>query len=160
MSRLVFMIVWNVWSINPIILRLDMQGAWVISVSHSRWIKVKPLPERERLRLRELPHPAHSENLDQVVRVQSSLQATRHSLIWGGRGPAHRRHSVILADSPLSSTQLTPVNTEGRRDCHSNYTRQCTRSGSHLTKLSHPVQLSPVLFEFSLQIRSWSSVLE
>lgn len=147
------------WLIE-IFLRLDKQQAWVIFVSRGQWVKVKPLPVRARLRLRELPHPAHSENLDQVVRVQSSLQATRHSLIWGGTGPAHRRHSVILADSPLSSTQLTPVNTEGRQDCHSNYTRRCTRSGSHLTKLSHPVQLSSVLFEFSLQILSRPSVLE
>lgn len=74
------------------------------------------LPVSERLRLRELPHPVHSENLDHAVRVQSSLQATRHSLIWGGKGPAHRRHSVILAASPLSSIQLSPVNTGGDKD--------------------------------------------
>lgn len=69
------------------------------------------LPVRERLRVWKLPHPAQSENLDHAVRVQSSLQATRHALICGGRGPAQRRHSVMLANLPLSSTQLTPANT-------------------------------------------------
>lgn len=44
-------------------------------------VKEKSVPTSERLRVRELPHPVHSENLDQVVRVQSSLHATRHSLI-------------------------------------------------------------------------------
>lgn len=44
-------------------------------------IKAEPLPVSERLRLLEVPQPAHSENLDHAVRVQSSLQATRHSLI-------------------------------------------------------------------------------
>lgn len=72
----------------------------------------KYLPVSERVRLWELPHPAHSENLDQAVRVQSSLQVIRHPLIWGGTGPAHRRQSVMLADSPLSSTQLIPANIE------------------------------------------------
>lgn len=82
----------------------------VIVVFRNLWMKVESLPVSERLRLRELPHSVHSENLDHAVRVQSSLQASRHSLIWEGKGPAHLKHSVILADSALSPTQLTPVN--------------------------------------------------
>lgn len=73
------------------------------------------LPVSERLRLREPPHPAQSENLDHVVRVQSSLHGTRHSLACRGKGPAHRRHSVMLADSPLSATQLIPAETQRNR---------------------------------------------
>lgn len=75
----------------------------------------KSLPVSERFRLRELPHPAQSENLDQAVRVQSSLQDTRHSLTCRGKGPAQRRHSVMLADSPLSPTQLIPAETQRNR---------------------------------------------
>lgn len=75
----------------------------------------KSLPVSERFRLRELPHPAQSENLDHVVRVQSSLQGTRHPLTCRGKGPAHRRHSVMLADSPLSPTQLIPAETQHAR---------------------------------------------
>lgn len=63
------------------------------------------------MRLRVLPHPEHSVNLDHVVRVQSSLQGTRQALICWGTGPAHSRHSVILADSPFSFTQLIPAST-------------------------------------------------
>lgn len=48
-------------------------------------------------------------NLDHAVRVQSSLQGTRHSLICGGTGPAHRRQSVTLAVWSLSPTQLIPA---------------------------------------------------
>lgn len=47
----------------------------------SQSVNNESLPASERFRIRELPHPAHSENLDHAVRVQSSLQATRHSLI-------------------------------------------------------------------------------
>lgn len=75
----------------------------------------KSLPVSERFRLRELPHPAQSENLDHAVRVQSSLQGTRHPLTCRGKGPAHRRHSVMLADSPLSPTQLIPAETQHAR---------------------------------------------
>lgn len=75
----------------------------------------KSLPERERLRVCKLPHPVHSENLDHAVKLQSSLQGTWHLLLWGGKGPAHCRHSVIFANSPLSPMQLIPENgMEGR----------------------------------------------
>lgn len=85
-----------------------------IDVSTPWKVQEKSLPTSERLRVRELPHPAHSENLDQAVRVQSSLHATRHFLIWEGKGPAHCRHSVMLAGIPSSPTQLIPA-THGER---------------------------------------------
>lgn len=79
----------------------------------TQWRKTENwLPVSERLRLRELPHPAQSENLDQAVRVQSSLHGTLHFLTCRGKGPAHRRHSVMFADSPLSPTQLIPAETQ------------------------------------------------
>lgn len=97
----------------------------------------------ERLRLRELPHPAQSENLDHAVRVQSSLQGTRQSLICEGKGPAHRRHFVILAGSPLSSTQLIPANTG--KDKNVTPITETMYNTSHLTKQSHSVCLCVVI---------------
>ncbi len=68
-------------------------------------------PVSVRLRVRRLPQPEHSENLDQELKVQSSLHGPQQLLKRDGIGPAHRRHSDTAAISSYSSTQLTPENT-------------------------------------------------
>lgn len=77
-------------------------------VNHSEKLPECISPVRVRLRVCRLPHPEHSENLDQELKVQSSLQGTQQLLKRDGIGPAHRRHSDTAAISSYSSTQLTP----------------------------------------------------
>lgn len=65
-------------------------------------------PVRVRFRLRGPPQPVHSENLDQELKAQSSLQGTQQGLKRWGMAPAQRRQPPMATGSSSSPTQLTP----------------------------------------------------